>query len=154
MLELLLEFACKSFSYFSMLNHCQGNIKNILILEILKNKTTFALFKKKSRKVNQKLINAGVRWLHNRKDVKKNIKKEQGKSFLELICFIFDLSFKRACLKNGQHLTQKFFMLSPFKNWCFWFPYILNFQKKKQRNKKKVDFWSVLAVFASPSMLI
>ena len=27
-------------------------------------------------------------------------------------------------------------MLSPFKNWCFWFPYILNFQKKQQRNKK------------------
>ena len=28
------------------------------------------------------------------------------------------------------------------------------FRKKKQRNKKKVDFWSILAVFVSPSMLI
>ena len=33
----------------------------------------------------------------------------------------------RACLKNGQHLTQKKLMRSPFKNWCFWFPCILNF---------------------------
>ena len=52
-------------------------------------KPPVALFKKKSRKVKQKLINAVVRWLHKRKDVKKNIKKELGKSFLELICFIF-----------------------------------------------------------------
>ena len=29
------------------------------------------------------------------KEVKKNIKKELGKSFLELICFIFYLSFKK-----------------------------------------------------------
>ena len=57
-------------------------------------KPPVALFKKKCRKVNQKLINAVVRWLHKRTDVKKNIKKEQGKSFLELICFIFYLSFK------------------------------------------------------------
>ena len=34
---------------------------------------------------------------------------------------------RRACLKNGQRLTQKHFMRSSFKNWCFWFPYILNF---------------------------
>ena len=54
-----------------------------------------ALFKKKSRKVKQKPINAVVRWLHKRKEVKKNIKKELGKSFLELICFIFYLSFKK-----------------------------------------------------------
>ena len=40
-----------------------------------------ALLKKKSRKVKQKRINAVVRWLHKRKDVKKNIKKELGKSF-------------------------------------------------------------------------
>ena len=36
LLELLLEFACKSFSYFSLSNHFQDNIKNILILELLK----------------------------------------------------------------------------------------------------------------------
>ena len=58
-------------------------------------KPPVALFKKKSRKVKQKLINAVVRWLHKRKDVKKNIKKELGKSFLELVCFIFYLSFKK-----------------------------------------------------------
>ena len=52
-------------------------------------KPPVALFKKKSRKVNQKLIDAFVFWLYKRKDVKKNIKKEQGKSILELICFIF-----------------------------------------------------------------
>ena len=40
LLELLLEFVCKSFSYFSMSNHFQGKAKNILILEILKNETT------------------------------------------------------------------------------------------------------------------
>ena len=32
-----------------------------------------------------------------------------------------------ACLKNGQHLTQEIFMLPLFKNWCFWFLYVLNF---------------------------
>ena len=36
-------------------------------------------------------------------------------------------SHLRASLKNGQHLTQKIFLLSSFKNWCFSFPYILNF---------------------------
>ena len=59
-------------------------------------KPPVALFKKKCRKVNQKLINAVVRWLHKRTDLKKNIKKEQSKSFLELICFIFYLSFKNS----------------------------------------------------------
>ena len=47
-----------------------------------------------SRKVKQKLINAVVPCLHKWKDVKKKIKKELGKSFLELICFIFCLTFK------------------------------------------------------------
>ena len=57
-------------------------------------KPPVALFKKKDRKVKQTLINAVVRWLHKRKEVKKNIEKKLGKSFLELICFIFYLSFK------------------------------------------------------------
>ena len=42
-------------------------------------------------------------------------------------------SHNRACLKNGQHVTQSSFMLSSFKNWCFWFPYILNFFFKKAK---------------------
>ena len=58
-------------------------------------KPLVALFKKKSRKVKQKLINPVLRWLHKRKDVKKSIKKELGKGFLELVCFIFYLSFKK-----------------------------------------------------------
>ena len=58
-------------------------------------KPPVALFKKKNRKVKQTLINAVVRWLHKRKEVKKNIEKKLGKSFLELICFIFYLSFKK-----------------------------------------------------------
>ena len=61
-------------------------------------KPPVALFKKKSMKVQQKLISAVVRWLHKTKDAKKNIKKELGKSFLELICFIFYLSFKKNTL--------------------------------------------------------
>ena len=36
-------------------------------------------------------------------------------------------------------------MLSPFKNWRFLFPYILNFYKKN-KEMKNVDFWSILAV--------
>ena len=50
-------------------------------------KPPVALFKKKSTKVKQKLINAAVLWLHKRKDVKKNIKKELGKS---LFHFLFE----------------------------------------------------------------
>ena len=41
-----------------------------------------------------------------------------------------------ACLKNGQQLTQKVFMPSFFKNWSFWFPYILNFEKKTKKKKR------------------
>ena len=78
-------------------------------------KPPVALFKKKSRKVKQKLINAVVRWLHKRKDVKKNIKKELGKSFLELICFIFYLSFK-----NNTGLRLWVFILC-----CLFFIYAL-----------------------------
>ena len=78
-------------------------------------KPPVALFKKKSRKVKQKLINAVVRWLHKRKDVKKNIKKELGKSFLELICFIFYLSFK-----NNTSLRFCVFILC-----CLFFIYAL-----------------------------
>ena len=57
-------------------------------------KPPVALFKKKGRKVKQKLINAVVRWLHKTKDVKKNVMKELGKGSLELVCFIFYSSFK------------------------------------------------------------
>ena len=78
-------------------------------------KPPVALFKKKSTKVKQKLINAAVLWLHKRKDVKKNIKKELGKSFLKLICFIFYLSFK-----NNTSLRLCAFILC-----CLFFIYAL-----------------------------
>ena len=50
------------------------------------------LFKKP--KVKQKLINKVVCCLRKRNEVKKNVKKKIGESFLELICFIFYMSFK------------------------------------------------------------
>ena len=57
----------------------------------------------------------------------------------------------RACLKYGQPLTQKMFMLSPFKNWRFWFPYILNFWQKNPKEIKKswilVNSWCFCLTF-------
>ena len=50
----------------------------------------------------------------------------------------WDPNYARACLKNGQHLTQKNFMLFAFRNRCFWFPFIRNFQKK---NKEITKSW-------------
>ena len=41
---------------------------------------------------------------------------ESTKSSLQLVLF-----------EKWSTLDPKNFMLSPFKNWCFWFPYILNF---------------------------
>ena len=60
-------------------------------------KPPVALFKKKvmklylfkKPKVKQKLINKVVCCLRKRNEVKKNVKKKIGESFLELICFIF-----------------------------------------------------------------
>ena len=84
-------------------------------------KPPVALFKKKSRKVKQKLINAVVRWLHKRKEVKKNIKKELGNSFInlqlkQLICFSFYLSFK-----NNTSVRLCVFILG-----CLFFIYALS----------------------------
>ena len=47
------------------------------------------------------IINTVACSLRIRKDVKKTVKKKIGKSFLELICFIFCLSFK-----NNTGLTK------------------------------------------------
>ena len=63
------------------------------------------LFKKKSMKlclflkpkVKQKFINTVVCSLHKRKDVKKNVEKKIGESFLKLICFIFYFALPVAC---------------------------------------------------------
>ena len=60
------------------------------------------------------------------------------------MCFMIFIwsktNWNGACLKNGQHLTQKIFMRSLFKNWCCWFPYILNFWKKNKEIKKLLIF--------------
>ena len=72
-------------------------------------KQPVALFKKKSMKLylflkfksQEKvyIINTVACCLHKRKDVRKTVKIKIGKSFLELICFIFYLSFKNNTLR-------------------------------------------------------
>ena len=42
----------------------------------------------------------------------------------------------------------------PFQKLVFLISLYPEFLEKNQRNKKKVDFWSIRAVFVSPSMLI
>ena len=74
------------------------NVKNI------KMKPPAGLFKKRSMKLYLFLkaksqakaytINTVVCCLRKRNDVKKTVKKKIAKSFLELICFIYYLSFK------------------------------------------------------------
>ena len=85
-----------------MPNHFLDNIKNILMLKILKRNHLLLYLKRrlwncicfKKPKVKQKRINTVVCCLHKRKDVKRNVKKKIGESFLELICFIFYMSLK------------------------------------------------------------
>ena len=72
-------------------------------------KQPVALFKKKSMKLylflkfksQEKvyIINTVACCLHKRKDVRKTVKIKIGKSFSELICFIFYLSFKNNALR-------------------------------------------------------
>ena len=79
------------------------NMKNI------KMKPPVPLFKKRSMKLylfikvksqaEAYIINTIVCSFHKRKDVKKTVKKKIGKSFLELTCFIFYLSFKPVLLR-------------------------------------------------------
>ena len=51
-------------------------------------------------------------------------------------------------------LGPKNFYALPFQKLVFLISLYPEFLEKKQRNKKNVDFWSILAVFVSPSMLI
>ena len=72
-------------------------------------KQPVALFEKKSMKLylflkskSQEIayiINTVACCLHKRKDVRKTVKMKIGKSFLELICFIFYSSFKNNTLR-------------------------------------------------------
>ena len=57
------------------------------------------LFLKAKSQAKAYIIKTVVFCLRKRKDVKKTVKKKIGKSFLELTCFIFYLSFKPVLLR-------------------------------------------------------
>ena len=52
------------------------------------------LFLKAKRQAKAYIINTVTCCLRKRKDLKETVKKKIDKSFLELICFIFYLSFR------------------------------------------------------------
>ena len=51
-------------------------------------------------------------------------------------------------------LDPKNFYAIPFQKLVFLISLYPEFLEKNQRNKKKVDFWSILPIFVSSSMLI
>ena len=51
-------------------------------------------------------------------------------------------------------LDPKHFYAIPFQKSVFLVSLYPDFLEKKQGNKKKVDFWSIVAVLVSPSRLI
>ena len=91
------------------------NMKNI------KMTPPVALFKKRSMKLylflkaksqaKAYIINTVVCCFRKRKDVKKTVKKKIGKSFLELTCFIFYLSFKLVLPRLGFYCLLSVFYL-------------------------------------------
>ena len=56
--------------------------------------------------------------------------------------------------KKWLTLDPENFYAIPFQKLVFLISLYSEFLEKKQGNKKKVDFWSILAVIVSPSMLI
>ena len=56
--------------------------------------------------------------------------------------------------KKWLTLDPENFYAIPFQKLVFLISLYPEFLEKKQGNKKKVDFWSILAVIFSPSMLI
>ena len=92
----------------------------------IKMKPSVALFKKRSLKLylflkaksqaKAYIINTVVCCLRKRKDIKKTVKKKIGKSFLELICFIFYLSFKN---NTGLTKVTRFYCLLSVFYLCF-----------------------------------
>ena len=56
--------------------------------------------------------------------------------------------------ENWTTLDPKKIYAIPFQKLVFLSSLYPEFLEKKQIKKKKVDFWSILAVFVSPSMLI
>ena len=96
------------------------NMKNI------KMKPPVALFKKRSMKMylflkaksqaKAYIFNTVVCCFRKRKDVKKTVKKKIGKSFLQLICFVFYLNFKN---HTGLAKVTRFYFLLPVFYLCF-----------------------------------
>ena len=60
----------------------------------------------------------------------------------------------RGLFEKWSTLDPKKFYAIPFQKLVFLISLYPEFLEKKQRNTKKVDFWSVLGVFVLPSMLI
>ena len=68
------------------------------------------LFLKAKSQAKAYIIKTVVCCLRKRKDVKKTVKKKIGKSFLELTCFIFYLSFKPVLLRLWLLLCVAYFL--------------------------------------------
>ena len=68
------------------------------------------LFLKAKSQAKAYIIKTVVCCLRKRKDVKKTVKKKIGKSFLELTCFIFYLSFKPVLLRLCAFVCCLFFI--------------------------------------------
>ena len=69
------------------------------------------LFLKAKSQAKAYIIKTVVCCLRKRKDVKKTVKKKIGKSFLELTCFIFYLSFKLVLRRLGFYCLLSVFYL-------------------------------------------
>ena len=69
------------------------------------------LFLKAKSQAKAYIIKTVVCCLRKRKDVKKTVKKKIGKSFLELTCFIFYLSFKLVLPRLGFYCLLSVFYL-------------------------------------------
>ena len=68
------------------------------------------LFLKAKSQAKAYTIKTVVCCLRKRKDVKKTVKKTIGKSFLELTCFVFYLSFKPVLLMRFYCLLSVFYL--------------------------------------------
>ena len=68
------------------------------------------LFLKAKNQAKAYFIKKVLSCLCKRKDVKKTVKKKIGKNFLELICFLFYLSFKPVLLRLCAFVCCLFFI--------------------------------------------
>ena len=61
---------------------------------------------------------------------------------------------QKSLFEKWSTLDPKKFYAIPFQKLVFLVSLYPEFLEKKNKEIKKVDFWSILAVFVSPSMLI